>query len=162
MIRCERCGSDYPEDGKHFLDACMSNVLEERNRLRSFVANTGLDGRQSELRDVLFRTENERRMLVDALSQSQKRSTELLEEVRALRSEIELLKHEVVIARLPVHGPCGNQAPLPVTPGPPLYCELSWGHLGWHRNGVSTWTHGGNQENLRESSIGRIPGVGEV
>jgi len=162
-IRCERCGKEYPEDGKHYFDACMATVLEERDRLRSFVAAGGPDARQSELRDVLFRTENERRMLVDALSRTQKRGTELLEETRALKSEIDLLRREVVLARRPVHGPCGNEAPGQLSSLAGLHCELPWGHEGWHQSGKSTWTHGkGNQENLREGSAVRIPGVGEV
>jgi len=107
-IRCERCGKEYPEDGKHYFDACMETVVEERDKLRSFVAAGGPDARQSELRDVLFRTDNERRMALDALSRTQKRSTELLEETRLLKSEIELLKLEVIEARKPVHGSCGN------------------------------------------------------
>src|SRR5271157_4964747 len=115
-----------------------------------------------ELRDVLFRTENERRMLVDALSRTQKRGTELLEETRALKSEIDLLRREVVLARRPVHGPCGNEAPGQLSSLAGLHCELPWGHEGWHQSGESTWTHGeGNQENLREGSAVRIPGVGE-
>src|SRR5271157_4964746 len=45
-IRCERCGKEYPEDGKHYFDACMATVLEERDRLRSFVAAGDPDARQ--------------------------------------------------------------------------------------------------------------------
>ncbi len=146
MIRCEHCGSNYDKViERHTIEVCLAFVMEERDRLRSFVAAGGPDARQSELRDVLFRTENERRMLLDALTQAQKRSTELLEETRALRREIESFKSGVAL-----NGPCGDRAPGRASPLTLLYCDLPWGHKGWHRSGVATWTHGS------------APGAGEV
>lgn len=96
IVRCERCGEEYSdaavlEHGRsgfvHPLERCFAFVKEERDELRVYLTTEGPEHLRTEnacLRSALFRAENEKKMATDALSRTQKRCTELLEEVRLL------------------------------------------------------------------------------
>lgn len=95
-FRCARCGEVYLAEssvGGHGLEECLKFVLRERDELREYIMREGPEHLRTELaslRSVIVRTEVERKLAVDALSRTQARCTELLEEVRTLKSQFDV------------------------------------------------------------------------
>lgn len=91
LIRCQRCGESYEPKMDylgHGPEDCLKFVTRDRDELRDYITREGPEHLRTELaslRSLLFRTETERKMALDALSRVQRRCSELLEEVRALK-----------------------------------------------------------------------------
>lgn len=92
-VRCESCETEYVDDLRlphgtsHGPVDCIAALVRARDELRVYLTTEGPEHLRTEntcLRSALFRAENEKKMALDALSRTQKRCTELLEEVRLL------------------------------------------------------------------------------
>lgn len=87
FVRCPDCEFEYPEESHHDLDDCIAALVSARDELRLYLTHEGpehLTTENAALRSALFRSENEKKMALDALTRVQKRATELLEEVRVV------------------------------------------------------------------------------
>jgi hypothetical protein len=98
MVRCESCETEYEDELRllpgttHGPVDCIAALVQARDELRAYITTEGPEHLRTEnacLRSALARSENERKMAVDALSRTQKRCTELLEDVRVLKGEFE-------------------------------------------------------------------------
>ncbi len=87
-VRCENCETEYPRGVSHGAADCIAALVRARDELRVYLTTEGPEHLRTEnacLRSALFRSENERKMALGALTRTQGRCTELLEEVRLLK-----------------------------------------------------------------------------
>jgi hypothetical protein len=92
-VFCEFCESEYAEEAgpRHDTDECIAALVRDRSELRSYLTREGPDHLMTEnraLRSGLCRSENEKKMALEALTRAQRRATELLEEVRMWKEKV--------------------------------------------------------------------------